>query len=70
MRMRTPYHGCDRDCFRCPYPDCYQPQNLCCLPDDTWKDVWERIKEREQRKKENARKNTRTRINKRRVQNG
>lgn len=21
--------GCMEDCFKCPYPDCYRPDNLC-----------------------------------------
>ena len=68
--MRPPYRGCDRDCFNCQYPDCYQPDYLCCLPDDSWMRVWEHVKARQARNQEKQRALTRTRINKRRIQNG
>lgn len=22
------FKGCDEDCFNCPYPDCYRPENM------------------------------------------
>lgn len=31
VRRRTMYHGCDRNCTSCPYPDCFAPPQICTI---------------------------------------
>lgn len=31
VRRHTMYHGCDRNCEACPYPDCYAPPQICTI---------------------------------------
>jgi hypothetical protein len=27
LKLGRKFHGCNEDCFNCPYPDCYKPVN-------------------------------------------
>ncbi|MBQ0124752.1 MAG: hypothetical protein KBS59_00320 [Clostridiales bacterium] len=30
IKPKERYHGCDRNCYNCPYHDCLAPQNVAC----------------------------------------
>lgn len=31
VHRKTRYHGCDRNCTSCPYPDCFAPPQICTI---------------------------------------